>query len=185
MAELVLIISEENRALFSSLAAELKSLRQSVRAMGITCCCVEGDCPFKAEDTAAGSLRRCSPELPPPRSPTATLPKAKVRSWSVTPHMHGAADTEQRPRPKSAFPYLFDDIPPYELIKQKQVDSVIQKYTQSIDDESTLQYQLTPTAWESCEEDPDDEENRLNHKVFVRHSRGRTNIRLRRCSSGN
>lgn len=184
MAELALLISEENQALVSSLASELKSLRQSVRAMGITCCCTEGDCPFKAEDTT-GSRRQCTPELPPPQSRTATLPKARIKSWSVYPNKRSAADTEQQPRPKSAFPYLSGDIPPYELIKQKQVDSVIQKYTQSIDDESSLQYKQTPRAWESCEEGADEEEKLVSRLVFVRRSRGRTNIRLRRCSSGN
>lgn len=183
MADWALLISVENQALFSSLASELTSLRQSVRAMGITCCCTECDCPFKAEDTA-GSRRQCPSELPPPQSSTATLPKVRIKSWSVFPNKRGAADTEQQPRPKSAFPYLSDDIPPYELIKQKQVDSVIQKYTQSIDDESALQNKRIPRAWESSEEDADEEEKHVNRMVFVRRSRGRTNIRLRRCSSG-
>lgn len=167
------IISEENRALFSSLTSELNSLRQSLRELDLTCYCTEDDCPFRAEDMV-GSRRHYAYELPP-KSPTS--PKTSIKRWIVLPNKRHAAATEQRPRPrpKSAVLYLPDDTPPYELIKQKQVDSVFQKYNQSIDDE-------TPRTWESCE-DADGEERPVSDLVFVRHSRARTNIRLRRCSS--
>lgn len=170
MAEAALIISEENRSLFSSLSVELNSLRQSLQELDITCCCTESDCPFRV-DYAVGSRRHYPPEAPP-QSPVSP-PKTSIKRWVVYPNRRGAAATDPRPRPKSAILYLPDDLPPYELIKQKQVDSVNQKYSQSIDGG-------LPT-WES--EDADDEERQVSGLVFVRHSRARTNIRLRRCSS--
>lgn len=163
------LISEENRALFSSLTSELNSLRQSLQELNITCYCTESDCPFRAE-TTVDSRRHHTPEVPA-QSPVS--PKSSIKRWIVCPGRSGAAATEPRPRPKSAVLYLPDDMTPNELIKQKLVDSVNQRYSQ----------RPRTWAWESCEDEEEEEDRHVSGLVFVRNSRTRTNIRLRRCSS--
>ena len=164
------LISEENRVLFCSLTSELNSLRQSLQELNITCYCTESDCPFRDENSV-DSRRHHTPEVPA-QSPVS--PKTSIKRWIVRPSRSGAAATEPQPRPKSAVLYLPDDMTPNELIKQKQVDSVNQKYSQ----------RPRTWAWENCEEEEEEEEDRhVSGLVFVRNSRTRTNIRLRRCSS--